>query len=208
MDRDMSEVTQVNIADRRRKWIKAVLWFLAIVALTAALVYLLWILESHFRVPMSQYASLAYLIVFIATFFTSCTIVFPAPGIVVVMAAASMWNPVIVALVASVGGSLGEITGYYAGYVGKKIIINEHQKTYNRAVSWMNRYGIWAIIVFAMIPVLVFDLVGLAAGALKFPLWKFMLACWAGRIPRAFVEAYIGAGIIPLIFPSWFLTGS
>jgi membrane protein YqaA with SNARE-associated domain len=203
----MSDVTQVNTASRKRKWIKAVLWFLAIVALTAALVYLLWLLESHFRVPMSQYASLAYLIVFVATFFTSCTIIFPAPGIVVVMAAASMWNPVIVALVASVGGSLGEVTAYYAGYIGKKIIINEHQKSYNRAVSWMNRYGIWAIFFFAMIPMLIFDLVGLAAGALKFPLWKFILACWAGRIPRAFVEAYIGAGIMPLIFPSWFLSG-
>jgi len=100
----MSEVTQVNTAAKRRKWLKAVLWVLGIVALTAGLVYLLWILQSHFRVPMRQYASLAYLIVFVATFFTSCTIIFPAPGIVVVMAAASMWNPVIVALVASVGG--------------------------------------------------------------------------------------------------------
>jgi uncharacterized membrane protein YdjX (TVP38/TMEM64 family) len=69
----------------------------------------------------------------------------------------------------------------------------------------MNKYGVWAVFLFALIPMLLFDLVGLAAGALKFPVWKFILACWAGRIPRSFVEAYIGAGIIPLIFPSWFI---
>jgi membrane protein YqaA with SNARE-associated domain len=26
-----------------------------------------------------------------------------------------------------------------------------------------------------------FDLAGIAAGALRFPLWKFILACWLGR---------------------------
>jgi membrane protein YqaA with SNARE-associated domain len=199
----MSKELAVNI--RRRKWLKTAIWIVGIVALTAGLVYLIWFLESYLRIPMKQFAPLAYLIVFGATFLSSCTILFPAPGMAIVMAAAATWNPVIVAIVASIGGTLGELTAYYAGYLGKKIIINENQAGYKWAVSWMNKYGMWAVFLFALIPMLLFDLVGMAAGALKFPVWKFVLACWGGRIPRSFVEAYVGAGVIPLIFPSWFI---
>ena len=168
------------------------------------LVFLLWFLNYHLRVPLRQHAIWAYLAVLVMTFLSSCTIIFPVPGTAVVMTAAAIWNPVIVAIVASIGASLGEITGYWAGRVGENIINLDNQAAYQRAVKWMNRYGTWAIFFIALIPVILFDIIGLAAGALKHPLWKFLLACWGGRLPRSFLEAYVGAGIIPFIFPSWF----
>ena len=200
----MNQVTQVT-AQKKKKWLGTAGWVIGVAALTAGIVYLTWFLEAYFRVPLEQFSLLAYLVVFGATFLSSCTILFPAPGMAIIMAAAAKWNPAIVALVASVGGSLGELTAYYAGYLGKKMIIDEHRSAYRRAASWTDRYGIWAVFFFSLIPVLIFDLVGLVAGALRLPVWKFMLACWAGRVPRSFVEAYVGAGVIPLIFPSWFL---
>ena len=193
------------VKSKRKKWLEAALWAVVMIAFTAGLIYLMWILQSHFRVTLKQYDILAYLIVFGVTFLSSCTIVLPAPGAAIVIAAASVWNPVIVALVASVGSTLGETTGYYAGYIGKKIIIDEQNPTYKRAASWMNRYGIWTVLVIAAIPLVLFDVIGLIAGALRLPLWKFLLACWIGRIPKAFLEAYIGAGLLPHFFPSWFL---
>lgn len=198
----MSEISQ---GKAKKKWPKTVLWIIGIVVLTAGLVYVMRLLEDYLQTPLEQFSLQAYLIVFIATFLGSCTIIFPAPGIAIVMAAAAKWNPAIVALVASVGGTLGELTAYYAGYLGKKIILDEHKAGYRWAASWMDRYGFWAVFIFALIPMLIFDLVGLVAGALRLPVWKFMLACWGGRLPRSFIEAYIGAGFIPLVFPSWFL---
>ena len=189
----------------KRKWVRTLLWIVVLLVFTGALVYLMWVLQSQFRVSLREYDLLAYLIVFAVTFLASCTIILPAPGAAIVITAASIWNPVIVAMVASVGSTLGEITAYYAGYIGEKIIINEQLPAYKRAVSWMNRYGIWTILVLAAIPLIVFDIIGLVAGALRLPLWKFLLACWAGRIPKSFMEAYIGAGLIPLFFPSWLL---
>jgi membrane protein YqaA with SNARE-associated domain len=194
-----------GISMKEKKWLRMALWIMGILILTAGLVYLMTFIEHYFRVSMKQYALLAYLIVFVVTLLSSCTILFPAPGVAFVMAAASIWNPVIVAIIAAIGGSLGELTAYYAGYLGKKIIINEQMAAYRWAKSWMDRYGILAVFLFALIPVLLFDLVGLIAGALRLSVWKFYFACLAGRIPRSFVEAYVGAGIIPLIFPSWFL---
>ena len=198
----MSQDTEVN---KKRKRLKTVGWIAGVVALTGVLVYMLRFLETYFMMPLDSFAPLAYLVVFVATMLSSSTIVFPAPGIAIVMAAASKWNPAIVALVASVGSTLGELTGYYAGHLGRKIIINEYREGYNRAVNWMKRYGFWAIFAFALIPVFIFDLVGLVAGALRLPVWKFLAACWGGRIPRSFIEAYIGAGILPIVFPSWYL---
>lgn len=200
----MSEVSHPE-KSKKKKWFEAALWAIVMIAFTIGLVYLTWILQRQFRVSLRQYDILAYLIVFGVTFLASCTIVLPAPGAAIVIAAAGVWNPIIVAMVASVGSALGEITGYYAGYVGEKIIVNEQNRTYQRAVSWMKRYGIWTVLVIAAIPLVLFDVVGLIAGALRLPLWKFLLACWVGRIPKAFIEAYIGAGLIPHFFPSWFL---
>ncbi|HEX75563.1 MAG TPA: VTT domain-containing protein [Dehalococcoidia bacterium] len=198
----MSQVSEVS---KSKKRLQTAAWVIGVVALTAGLVYFMWFLEAYFRLPLGRFAPLAYLVVFGVTLLSSSTIIFPAPGVAVIMAAASKWNPAIVAVVASVGSTLGELTGYYAGYWGRKIIVTEHREGYNRAVAWMNRYGLWAIFVFALIPVLIFDLMGLVAGALRLPVWKFLLACWGGRIVRSFIEAYFGAGAIPFFFPSWFL---
>ncbi len=42
------------------------------------------------------------------------------------------------------------------------------------------KWGAIAIFFFSLVP-LVFDLAGIVAGALRVPLWKFLLACWLGR---------------------------
>ncbi len=85
---------------------------------------------------------------------------------------------VMVGVVGGVGAAIGELTGYMAGYSGRGII--ENNKLYWRLVGWVKKWGVLAIFIFALVP-LFFDLVGLAAGALRFPLWKFVLVCWLGR---------------------------
>lgn len=199
------EVGGVSKTSKRKKWLQTTAWIAGIVVLSAALIYLMWLLEDYFGLPLEEFAPLAYLVVFVVTLLSSATILFPAPGVAIIMVVAAKWNPAIVALVASVGGTIGELTGYYAGHVGRRIIVTEYRKRYEQAVSWMDRYGFWAIFLFALVPVFIFDLVGLAAGALRLPVWKFLLACWGGRIPRSLIEAYVGAGILPLVLPSWFL---
>jgi len=85
---------------------------------------------------------------------------------------------VMVGLAGGVGAAIGEIVGYMAGYSGRGIV--ENKKLYWRLVGWVKKWGALAIFIFALFP-LFFDLVGLAAGVLRFPLWKFVLVCWLGR---------------------------
>jgi len=86
--------------------------------------------------------------------------------------------PIIVGLAGGAGAAIGEITGYMAGYSGRGII--EKRQLYSRVEGWMKRWGAITIFVFSIVP-FVFDLVGIASGALRFPFWKFLLLCWLGR---------------------------
>ena len=87
-------------------------------------------------------------------------------------------GPIIVGLAGGTGAAIGEITGYLVGYSGRGVA--ERSQIYKRLVGWVKRWGAPAIFVFSVVP-LVFDLVGIAAGVLRVPFWKFLIACWLGR---------------------------
>jgi len=87
-------------------------------------------------------------------------------------------GPIMVGLAGGAGAAIGEMTGYAAGYSGRAIV--QGRQTYSRVEERTRRWGAIAIFVFSVFP-FVFDLVGIAAGALRFPLWKFLLLCWLGR---------------------------
>lgn len=150
---------------------------------------------------LESFASYGYIGVFLTTFLSTTSIFFPVPGFLAVVAAAAVFNPIWVALAATAGGASGEFTSYLAGYWGRAAINLERWGRYKMAENWMTRYGSFAIFVFALVPGLIFDFMAIAAGAVRFPYWKFLLASFAGRLPRYFFEAYLGATILPRILP-------
>jgi membrane protein YqaA with SNARE-associated domain len=101
-----------------------------------------------------------------------------------------VFNPWIVGVVGGVGQALGELTGYMAGYSGQTLV--DENPVYNRLTLWMQRHGILTIFVLALIPNPVFDLGGIAAGALRFPLWRFLMSCTAGKIVKNIIFALAG----------------
>ncbi len=145
-----------------------------------------------------------YLGIFLISLISSLTVIFPIPAEAIIVSAAAVMNPFWVALLASIGGSIGEATAYFVGYGGRFVIKPEYSEKYKKAEEWMRKYGFWALFIFALAPFLIFDLVGIVAGIFRYPLWKFFLACWLGRIIRALLLCYIGGGLLHLIIP--FLT--
>ena len=95
------------------------------------------------------------------------------------------------AVVASIGAAIGELTSYYAGRWGRDVVASEHSGHYQRTTDNVRRYGGFAIFIFALTP-LPFDIVGIAAGTIQFPLGRFLVFCWAGRFLRALVVVYAG----------------
>ena len=137
-------------------------------------------------IALSEYG---YLGVFIISLLSSATIFIPAPGWVAVIALGGILNPYILGIIAGIGSGIGELTGYMIGN-GARNLTSRELDTQRKLIK---KYGLWIIMVLAFIPNPLFDAAGLVAGALKIPVWKFMLATIAGRIIRFVVLAYFGA---------------
>lgn len=143
-----------------------------------------------YRDHLAQFEGYGYFGVWLIALLGNATVAFPVPSLAIVFAAGSVFNPLLVGLVAGLGEPIGELTGYLAGYAGQTVV--ENTQLYARLEHWMQRYGALTIFVLSVIPNPVFDLAGFAAGALGFPLWKFLLFCWMGKTIKATVIAYAG----------------
>ena len=49
------------------------------------------------------------------------------------------------------------------------------------------------LFVFTLLPLFPFDAAGMAAGTLRYPIWKFLLVCWLGKFPLYVAAALAGA---------------
>lgn len=168
-----------------------------LIALSYWLAYMLQGVLSPYQATLSRFALLAYVSVFMVMLLGNLTIVAPVPLTVAIMvAAASNWNPLLVALFASLGGSVGELSGYYAGYFSKTRIVNGYANGHDKIAGWMNRYGSWSVFFLALQPVIPFDIAGLVAGASKMPLFRFWVALWAGKLIKYSFLCYSGVGLV------------
>jgi membrane protein YqaA with SNARE-associated domain len=131
-----------------------------------------------YRDSVEDLEALGYLGAFLISLIANGTIILPMPGLLLLFALGAALNPWAVGIVAGAGGALGEMTGYLAGRSGSGIW--RKTKTYADAVGWVRKWGAWVVFLFTVTPLPV-DVVGVAAGALRFPIWKFLLACWAGK---------------------------
>jgi len=162
---------------------------LRIIALLLVIGITVYIYSIRDRVE--DFAAYGYPGIFIIALMANATVFLPAPGVAVVFAMGSIFNPLGVALAAGTGGAIGELSGYLAGFSGQAIV--ERTQTYEKIYPWIDRYGGWTILVLSAIPNPFFDIAGIAAGIAKMPFWKFLLFCLAGQVIKMAIFAYAGA---------------
>ena len=158
---------------------------------------------AAFRDELARFERYGYPGVFLISLLGNATVIFPAPSLAVVFGMGGVLNPLLVGLVAGVGEALGELTGYLAGYGGRAVI--EDWQMYDRLERWMERNGSATILALSAIPNPFFDLAGIAAGALRFPLWRFLLSCWVGKTIKTIFFAFIGAQFMDVLEKLWTL---
>jgi membrane protein YqaA with SNARE-associated domain len=169
----------------RRLTIARILALLIVIALT---VFIFTLSDEQ----IERLEAFGYLGIAILTFLSNATVLIPAPGLLVVFTMGARLNPLMVGIFAGIGGALGELSGYLAGFSGQALI--ENIRVYQRSVRWMEKYGALTIILLSMIPNPVFDITGIAAGVLRMPIWKFLGAAWIGITMKMITMAYAGAG--------------
>lgn len=182
---DSEKVQEIKKIERANLWTN-VLRVIALLAVIGITVYI-YSIRDHVK----DFAALGYPGIFLITLLANATVFLPAPGVAVVFAMGSIFHPLGIALAAGTGGTLGELTGYLAGFSGQAVV--EKTEIFNRIQPWVQKFGGWAILLFAAIPNPLFDMAGMAAGVSKMPLWKFLLFCWIGQIIKMAMFAYAGA---------------
>jgi uncharacterized membrane protein YdjX (TVP38/TMEM64 family) len=150
-----------------------------------------------FRNQVKKLEIYGYPGIFLISILANATIILPVPGVLFTSAMGAVFNPFWVAMAAGAGAAIGEITGYLAGFSGQAIV--ESRKWYDRFTRWMKKYGDVTILVLAVIPNPIFDIAGMVAGALKLPLWRYLLWCTIGKILKMLIFAYFGAYISTVI---------
>jgi len=170
--------SSVPVTSPNKEKPKPIITFLRILALLAVVGITIGIYLIRDRVQ--EFAAFGYPGIFLIALLANATIILPAPGVAVVFAMSAVFHPFGVALAASLGGALGELTGYLAGFSGRAVV--ERTKLYERMTAWVQKYGALALVVLAAIPNPFFDMAGMAAGALKMPVWKFLIFCWVGQL--------------------------
>lgn len=143
------------------------------------------------RSRMDDFETLGYLGAFLAMLASNATLVLPAPGVFVVFALGGSLNPLLVGLVAGLGATLGEMSGYITGFSGLAVL--EHTAIAQRIENWMQRNGTLTILLLSAFPNPFFDVGGVLAGASRMPLYRFLGAAIIGKTFQALVISYAGA---------------
>lgn len=151
------------------------------------------------RLDADDFLRHGYFGVFTVNLLTCATVLIPVPGEAVNVAAGSSLNPMYVALIGTIGATIGEMTSYVTGYLGRTVLLNKYSAAYADAERWMNRHGAVAVFLFALIPMLIYDLIGIVAGASRYHIAPFMAATFAGRFFRCLIEAYLGYSLVSLL---------
>jgi len=137
-------------------------------------------------------AAYGYIGIFLISLIGSSTIIFPLPSAAFVFAAGAVLNPFLVGLLAGIGATLGEFTGYALGLGGRKLVKNKWKNQINKVKKLFQKYGgFFIILVFAATP-LPDDVTGIIGGMLKYPIKKFFIASLIGKILLHVVLAYAG----------------
>ena len=167
---------------------------LTVVIVIAAVAGTVWLQGQHELLDRIGRSPWALPALFAVSVISSATLFLPVPGLAITTLVGSLLNPVTVGIVAGIGQTLGEMTGYLAGYSGQGLV--SRSKTYDRVEGWMKRnefIGELVVLVLALIPNPLFDAAGMAAGALRFPVWKYLLAAGIGKVIKNIIFAYGGS---------------
>ena len=153
--------------------------FLAVLIIAGAA----FLLRDQLTLTQVGYAGVA-----LASLVASAGLVIPVPALGAACASSVFLNPLFISLVAGTAESLGELTGYFLGYSGREVV--SRTRLYRRLEPWVQRRGWVPLLLVSLVPNPIFDLIGIAAGALRYPLWGFLAVVWVGKTLKFLIIGY------------------
>ncbi len=184
----------------KQGWLKRNIIPLLTLLLVIAITFGVFFLYQNFPNKLDELKSYGYLGAFLISLTLNATVILPVGNFIILFTLGGILPlPVVVGLAGGAGAAIGEITGYMVGYSGRTMVARQG-KIYARLEHGVRKWGAVTIFVLALVPFF-FDVVGIAAGVLRFPLWKFILFCWLGRTILYIIIALFGAWGLEIILP-------
>jgi membrane protein YqaA with SNARE-associated domain len=153
----------------------------------------------YFSTDISNLKSYGYVGLFVINVIGAASILLPSPAAASVFGGGAllanfMGIPAFiwVGMIAGLGEAVGEFSGYAAGYGGR--IVVENRPEYKRIHRWMDSHGTITMFLMSIFPNPLFDVVGVAAGAVQMPMKRFFVAVLAGKVIKDTWMAAVGAG--------------
>ena len=157
------------------------------------------VLQRYATFDPAMMMTFGYAAVFIMGALGSITFFLPVPVLTLVFAGATVLNPVLLAIAAAAGITLGMAGCYALGKAGSKIAERSqpdagtrlHRSTV-RVSGWYTRNVTTASFFVAAVPNPVFDYAGYFAGLAKVDQKRFLAATFAGKVVQSLVVAFLG----------------
>lgn len=172
--------------------------YLALMALAVLIIVAVTVFVEKPEDFRSYVRNSGYLGVLLMGILGSTSPVWPLPGSWAAFIGGGLGlNPGLLALAAGIGEPLGELTAYIGGYGGQVAI--RDWKRYAQIENWMRHHGGITIFLVSAVPNNLIKFAVAAAGALRYPWWKFFLLCWAGKTLKSLGFALAGLGFFNVV---------
>lgn len=133
-----------------------------------------------------------YLGAFVVCIIGNVSILLPIPFALVIYSFGATLNPIILGLIGGLGSTIGEMSSYYIGRGGRKVIEKKYGKRLDAVEKLIDKYGILTVFLIALTP-FPDDLLTIPLGMIKYPATKTFMAMFAGKTLMCTIIAYAGA---------------
>jgi len=136
---------------------------------------------------------------FLVAFLGNVTYLVPIPYMIITFILGGLTNtsgeflfdPIAVGLIAGLGATIGEMTGYLLGYGGSRFIEEEQRNAFSKYIEAHPRATPFLVWFLAISP-LPDDFVIIPLGAAKYPWWKVAIPQFIGKTMFMILAAWLG----------------
>lgn len=149
-----------------------------------------------------------YLGIFFISLLGSMSVFVPIPYTIIIFTMGGLlrFEPLWIAIVAGLGSSVGEFSGYLIGASGRKAFSEKNRKKIDFLMKLFNKFGSAAIFLFALTP-LPDDLLFIPLGVMRYSPIRAFIPAFLGKFLSNLIIAYAGRLSIEIISSIFGLEG-
>ena len=147
--------------------------------------------ESFYQGVFEVLQAYGYIGAFLISVLGSLIPFLPVPYLIPIVLMSKTLDPLLLGILAGIGGAIGKLTSYGLGRFGRRLLKEERRKKMTALGRAIGKYGALAVFLFALTP-LPDDIIYIPIGLAGFDLIKFMFANALGKIILSWIVAYGG----------------